>query len=252
MAKLTALDAKTHGNLKIAKDSFVRFAKDQHLLAIRVTEVPRAIVDFPVLISRHQHDGSLALSVLTSFVAGKNMHIDGEQWMSSFRTSAMMTSPLFLMRNPDGSNVPVLGIDRESDIIVENDGHVLFDPKGKPSLWLDQQRKLLIEDSGNAVLTQRFLQDLNKLGLIREVSINVHFVDDQVSHISGLLMVNEDAFQTLSSEKLTELRDNGYLPAIYAMLFSVFQLNALILRHNRAGLKQIARINLEVAKDYQI
>lgn len=252
MAELTALDAKTHGKLQIANDSFARFARDKHLLALKVTEVPRAIVDLPVLISRHQHDGSLALSAMTSFVAGKNLYIEGDQWMSSFRSAAMLTNPLYLMRNPDGSDEPILGIDSDSDLIVKKDGQALFDSKGNPSLWQDQQRKILLEDSRNSILTQQYLQTINTMGLIREVTINVHFADENVNQITGLFMVNEDALQTLPSEKLTELRDVGYLPALYGMLFSVFQLNALILRHNRAGLSPISRINLEVAKDHQI
>lgn len=252
MANLTSLNAKTHGNLAIAKDNFAIFARNRHMLALKVTEVPRAIVDFPVLISRHQHDGSFALSALTSFIADKNMHMDGGQWQSSFRSAAMLTYPLYLMRDPDGSDQPAIGIDESSPAIVKSDGLELFDAKGNPSIWLEQQRKILLEDARNSILTQHYLQKIDELGLIREVHINVHFADAQISQITGLYMINEDTLQSLSSDQLTDLRDSGYLPAIYAMLFSVFQLNALILRHNHAGLNPISRIGLEVAKDHQI
>lgn len=250
MAELTALDPKAHGKLYVARDNFSIFAKDKHLLAIKVTEVPRAIIDLPVLISRHQHDGSFALSAMTSFVAGKNLYMDSDQWTSSFRSTAMLSYPLFLMRNPDGSDDPILGVDMDSNALAKTDGQSLFNSKGKPSLWQEEQRKRLLEDARNSIITQQYLRTINDMGLLREVAINVHFADEQVNQITGLFMINEDALQALPSEKLTDLRDVGYLPAIYAMLFSVFQLNSLILRHNRAGLSPISRISLEVAKDH--
>ncbi len=251
MSKLTPITANAHGNMQIAKDNFLIFARDRHMLALRVTEVPRAIVDFPVLISRHQHDGSFALSALTSLEAGKNLYFQNGQWDSSFRTAAMATYPLFLMADPDGSDAPVLGVDDSSPAIVKQDGHALFDQKGKVSLWQDQQEKVLVEDGRNSVLTQRFLARLNELGLFRDVTLNVHFADEEISQIRGLYMINEDNLQALSPDQLSALKDHGYLPAIYAMLFSVFQLNNLILRHNKAGLRPIVRINLEVAKPHQ-
>ncbi len=251
MSELKAINAKAHGKTKIAKNNFVTFARKRHMLALRVTEVPRAIVDFAVLVSRHQHNGSFALSALTSLEPEKNLYIEGEEWSSSFRSTAMTSYPLFLMKDPDGSDQPVLGIDEGSEALAKKDGHVLFDTKGKISLWQDQQKKALLEDARNSALTQRFLQVLDDLNLLRDVTLNVHYADQEISHIRGLFMINEDNLQALSAEKLDELRKLGYLPAIYAMLFSVFQLNNLILRHNKAGLRQISRINLEVAKQPQ-
>lgn len=251
MSKLTAIGSNAHGKIQVAKDSFQQFAAGRHMLALRVTEVPRAIVDFAVLVSRHQHDGSFALSALTSLEPGKNLYIQDGQWGSSFRTASMATYPLFLMNDPGGSDEPVLGIDLDSPAVVKKDGHALFDAKGKVSLWQDQKKKVLLEASRNSAITQRFLQVLDELKLLRDVTINVHYSDEEVSQIRGLFMINEDNLQALSADKLDELRKLGYLPAIYAMLFSVFQLNNLILRHNLAGLRQISRINLEVAKQPQ-
>lgn len=164
----------------------------------------------------------------------------------------MMTYPLFLMRNPDGTDDPVIGLDMDSKAVNNKDGHSLFDKKGKPSLWLGQQKNILMDDVKNNILTQRFLQVISEKGLLREVNVDVHYADEQISQIRGLFMVHEDNLQKISKDSLVELRDAGYLPAIYAMLFSVFQLNALILRHNQTYERSIARISLEVRKDHQI
>jgi len=82
------------------------------------------------------------------------------------------------------------------------------------------------------------------------VDLALNYADGQTNRIRGLSMIHEDNLQSLPSERLTELRDRGYLAPIYAMLFSVFQLNALIRRNNAAeGTTKIKNINLEVSKD---
>ena len=56
--------------------------------------------------------------------------------------------------------------------------------------------------------------------------------------------------KSLSPEELAELNAKGFLGPLYAILFSIFQLNALIRRFNaQAGSDQIQRISLEIAKD---
>ncbi len=65
-------------------------------------------------------------------------------------------------------------------------------------------------------------------------------------------MIHEDRLHQLSESEHSELRRKGYLAPIYALLFSVNQLNALIRRHNshQPG-DAIVNINLEVSKDLQ-
>jgi len=102
----------------------------------------------------------------------------------------------------------------------------------------------------NMVHTFQFFETLEKFNLIRSVDVALNYGDDQTNRIRGLSMIHEDNLQSLSSECLTELRDRGYLAPIYAMLFSVFQLNALILRNNQTDdAASIKSINLEVSKD---
>ena len=252
MATLTALTFDAHKGLKINEHSAIIYAQNAHMLPLRVTEVAQATVDFPVMISR-MSNGSMSLSALTSFEPSKNLFINEESWCSSFTPSAMKTYPLYLMKSEDGNQEPVLGIDADSKALSQEDGESLFDQKGRFSLSTKQLKSQLMEDSKNTVHTYQFFETLENFDLIRPVDLAISYSNEQTNRIRGLSMIHEDNLQSLSSENLVELRDRGYLAPIYAMLFSVFQLNALIRRNNTVkGTTQIKNINLEVSKDTRL
>ncbi|WP_026942158.1 SapC family protein [Hellea balneolensis] len=249
MAKLTALNSGEHADVRIGHDSGIIYARNSHMLPLRVTEVAQATVDFPVMMSR-MSNGAISLSALTSFEPHKNLFISGDEWTSSFQPTAMKTYPLFLMKDDKGGAKPVLGIDAESEALSKDEGQALFDKKARLSLHTKQLQAQLMEDSKNMVHTFQFFETLSEFDLIRSVDLAVNYSDGQINRIRGLSMIHEDNLQKLSSERLTELRDRGYLAPIYAMLFSVFQLNALIRKNNQnAESASIKNINLEVSKD---
>ena len=192
----------------------------------------------------------MSLSALTSLEPGKNLFVLNGEWTSSFQPTAMKTYPIFLMNSEEGGSEPVLGIDDESAALSSDVGQPLFDKKGKASLKVKQVQAQLIEDSKNMVHTFQFFEALEAFDLIRSVDVALNYGDEKINRIRGLSMIHEDNLQSLSSERLTELRDRGYLAPIYAMLFSVFQLNALIRRNNQtSGATHIKSISLEVSKD---
>lgn len=249
MAKLKALNPNDHAKLKIGHNSGIIYAQNSHMLPLRVTEVAQATVDFPVMISR-MSNGAMSLSALTSFEPQKNLFVQNGQWASSFTPIAMKTYPLFLMKDEKGGAEPILGLNDESEALTEKNGEALFDKKTRPSLHTKQLKAQLMEDSKNMVHTFQFFETLTEFDLIRPIDLAVNYVDGPINRIRGLSMMHEDNLQKLSSERLTELRDRGYLPPIYAMLFSVFQLNALIRKNNQSeGYAPIKNINLEVSKD---
>ena len=96
MHKLTVLTPETHGQLKVSTDRAVQFAKGHHMIPLHIGEVTRAIMDFPVMISRLKDQGDYALSALTSFTPGQNAFVANDQWQSSFQPAEMQTFPFAL------------------------------------------------------------------------------------------------------------------------------------------------------------
>jgi hypothetical protein len=82
------------------------------------------------------------------------------------------------------------------------------------------------------------------------MDVLVHHVDESVTTLTGLHTVNEDKLQGLTEQEFENLRGLGYLAPLYGMLMSMYQLNALIRRHNLVqGAKLVKQVTMEVSKD---
>lgn len=247
MTTLTALNADTHAPLKVSANRALAYAIDRHMIPLHIGEVSRAMMDFPVLISRLQGQGSYALSALTSFSAGANAFLVDGVWQSAFQPAEMQVFPFTLMRGEDGE--PVLAFDQSMPVFSTEQGDALFEG-GQPALWLEQLKKQLLSMAEHTALTRHFLDTVSDLGLISQIVITLHQANGDANKISGLNTIHEDKLKSLSPDELAELNAKGFLGPIYAILFSIFQLNALIHRFNaQAGSEQIQRISLEIAKD---
>lgn len=249
MANLTPLDLVQHKDLKVSAQRSLEFARNRHMLPLNVAEVNRAIVDFPVLISRVQSGGGYALSALMSFEPQRNLFLDENGWQSSFQPSEMVTFPFVLMAPEDGATKPVIGLDETQSVFSKQSGDPLLDVAGQPSLWLNKLENQLIENAKNASLTNAFFDTLVELGLISSIVITVHYVDGRNNKIGGLSTINEDKLKSLGAQELSSLNDKGFLGPMYAVLFSIYQLNSLIRRNNEGGSSaKIERISLEMEK----
>jgi hypothetical protein len=52
---------------------------------------------------------------------------------------------------------------------------------------------------------------------------------EQIRNINGCYVINEERLNSLSVERFVELRDKRYLPAIYAHLVSLAQVERLLM-----------------------
>lgn len=248
MLNLTVPNAATHGQLKVSSRRPIVYAQGRHMMPLHVGEVSRAIMDFPVLISRVTGQSEFALSAITSFTPSQNAFLDGEAWQATFVPAEMQSFPFALIRGDDGQ--PVLAMDETVPVFSQDDGEPLFDAQGQPALWTSQLKTQLIADAEHMAQTRHFLTELSELGLISQIFITLHQANGEANKIGGLHTIHEDRLKSLDADKLADLNARGLLGPIYAILFSIFQLNTLIHRHNRkAGSEQIQRISLEIAKD---
>lgn len=248
MASLVKLDPRQHAALKVSTNRAAIYAQSQHLMPLRVTDASQAVSNFPVFLTRETETGEFTLSALTSFTAGQNLFVEDGRWCSTFQSSHMQTYPLFLMQPDAGETRPPLGIHSESSALGA-DGDALFSSSGKPSLWTEKIRAHLLDDANNTVHTYEFTRMLQSLDLIRQIDLVLTNEAGSADRIRGLYVIHEDNLNALAADDLIALRDKGYLGPIYVMLSSIFQVNAIIRRHNHMMPDNIiTKVNLEVTK----
>jgi hypothetical protein len=239
-----------HQAVKICPNAGLEYAKTQHLINLRASEVAKAACDLPVFLARNTQNGSYTISALTSFSAQQSLLVNNDQWLALYTPVCMQTQPLYLMTREANSSEYFVAIDEQNTAISTHSGEALFDAKGNPSLYLSSQQKLLENDLKNDYLTYQFTQELVRLGLIKDINIVLQFKQGETQTIQGLSTIDEDKLQALDSTTIAQLQKQGYLSAINSMLISLFQLNALVkLNNQREGLMALAQVKLELSRD---
>lgn len=247
---INELSNTQHQALKINTNAGVEYAKTQHLINLRANEVAKAACDLPIFLARNAQNGSYTVSGLTSFSAGQSLLVENNQWQALYTPMCMQTQPLYLMTREANSSDYFIAIDEQSKAVNTEQGEPLFDAKGKPSLYLSAQQKLLESDLKNDYQTYQFTQEIVRLGLIKNIDIVLQFEQGEAQTIQGLSTVDEDKLQTLDSDTIANLHKQGYLSVLNSMLISLFQLNALVKRHNqRPELMPLKQIKLELSRD---
>ncbi|RBP53372.1 SapC family protein [Arenicella xantha] len=249
MAELKELNPKDHGNLKVAPNCAIKVAQKQHLINLKVNEIGHAMTSFPVFLTRVSDQSDWAISAITSFEIDSNLFVKDDAWQASYQPTGMQTYPFFLMNSPSEKGQFTMGIDETNPAFNTEDGQSLFEENDKATEYLSQVTAQLQNDIKNEIHSYRFMQKLDELGLIKPMDLLVFYNEGAVNTLKGLHTIDEEKLQTMDISAIDDLRTSGYLGPVYGLLMSIFQLNAMIKRHNEYGdLRRVGQVKLEAPK----
>lgn len=252
MAELKELTPDDHGDLKIALDCAIKVAKSQHLINLKVNEVGNAATNFAIFFTKVSDDTNWAVSAITSFELNANLFVKDDKWQATYQPTGMQTYPFFFMKSPRKEGDITMGIDQDNDAFSTESGEPLFGEDGKASVHLSRVTAQLQSDINNEIHTHQFAKKLDELELIKPMDLQVQYADGSVNTLQGLCTIDEQKLQDFDEKVIHDLHKLGYLPAIYAMLISIYQLNNMIKLHNEHDLpKKVVQVKLEVPKEPQ-
>ena len=249
MAELKEINYDDHGQLKVKADSAVNYAKQNHLMQLRLLEVGMANANFPLFIIKHGQTGDWMLTALTSLQAGTNLFVQEQQWTATYQPICMQTHPLYLMKSPKDEKSYTVGINPEGNEFDSESGQPLFEGENKASIYMSKVSRLLESSIKQDVQTFEFMDKIEQLKLLKSIELSVLYTDNTAQTIKGLYTIDEDKLRELTSEQMMSFVENGYLATMYGMLHSIYQLNAIIRKNNQnPEFKAIHKINIEVTK----
>ncbi len=250
MLKLVELSNTTHRHLKIRNDIKASFAKAQQIMRLRVSEIPQAATNMPIIYTRSGVDGGWVLSGLCGLVEQQNSFVINSEWKGTYMPLAMQTHPFYLIKSDAENTEYAIGINDTSEDFDTENGEPIFDDKGAPSLLLSRSKAKLEADIKYSMETHQFTQKLDALNLLKAVDLTVQFASSGMQKFQGIYIIDESRLKLLSDEQLLELNQLGYLIPIHAMLISLYQLNSLIRNNNEVDPNnKITQLKMEVAKD---
>ncbi len=231
MTAIRPLSKEAHGHLRLSAEQDVSHAASQHLLPVQASEFVSAACEYPIVFVKNSDNGQFQAVLLLALTAGRNEFIKGKGWQGIYVPQVLRYYPLCLAPDPDDPAQLLVAINEHSARLNSQQGLALFNPDGTESAALAQYKQGLASYFSAQQLTAVFVARLIELSLItpQQLTVRLH---GQQQQLDGLYVIDEAKLNTLASTDFAELRQRGFLPAIYAQLLSLQRLRHLV---NRAA-----------------
>ncbi|EWH10209.1 SapC family protein [Catenovulum agarivorans DS-2] len=205
-------------------------AAQQQASNLSLGEIPKASCCWPVFLCRTKADRPFDIKSLMSLTADTNLFVAQSTWLAPYMPLSLAVYPFVLAKQDQGYSIAVRPC---PDELFEQGDTLLVNELNQPSVALKQIQQKLLTSLNESAALKEFGELLAEFELTKEINAIVHYADKTKQVLESLITIDEDKLANLSNDQLIQLQKAGYLPLIYAILNSIFQLNALILKHNQ-------------------
>jgi hypothetical protein len=221
------VNKERHATKRVRMSNDFRFAAKFHLAYLTLAEFVRAASTYPVVFLEDKEQDSFRPVALLGLDAGENLFVDDEgKWSASYIPAIIRRYPFALSKSGEEGQY-VVCVDEASDLLSDSEGSPMFDEGGNPTQVIENVKRYLGELQQMDQMTQEFAHFLQQNNLLTPLNMRVNAAD-QVKNITGCYVINEERLNNFSDEKFAEFRAKRYLPAVYAQLLSLAQIERLV------------------------
>lgn len=230
--KVVPVNRERHARTRIRDMTGFGFAAKFHIAYVTMHEFSRAAAVYPIVFVEDKEKDAFRPVALIGLEAGENLFVGADgKWEASYVPAIIRRYP-FALAAAGGEGQFTICIDEGSDLVSTTEGNPLFDEKGEPTQVIENVKRYLAELQQMDQLTQQFCSWLKANNMLTPLNMRVRD-HDKVKNIAGCYVVNEERLNNLSDERFLELRSKRFLPAIYAQLMSLAQVERLITLKDR-------------------
>jgi hypothetical protein len=223
--KLAPVTREAHKNLKVKPIENFSFSKDFHIASVMVHEFVRAAAVYPIVFLEDAENNFRPVAMI-GLEVGKNLFIDEDgKWQASYVPAIIRRYPFALAKAGEGDQYTVC-LDEDASVLGSEDGSPLFDENGEPTAVIENVKKYLSELQQMEMFTNNFCSFLKENNLFTPLNMRV-VADDKLKNITGCYVVNEERLNNMSDATFLDIKNRRYLPAIYAHLTSLAQIERL-------------------------
>jgi hypothetical protein len=226
MPKYVVISRERYGAKRLRAHENFAFLAREALAPIVSVELQAIALSMPM--GFIEQSGRYTLVAVMSFIPGRNLFVGSDnQWLGKYIPAVFRGYPFRLLRK-EGSDDFVLGIDEESQLIVDADqtGEAFYDSEGKPSASVQAMSNFLAGVERSRTATELAIAALDKAGVICPWDIRIKTGEGE-KPISGLHRIDEAGLNALGDDAFLPLRKASALPIAYAQLLSMGQTAAL-------------------------
>jgi hypothetical protein len=221
---LEPVAAQRHGALKVHDAGFA-FAHTATAVPLAAEEFVAAARTLPIVFAAQAPHLPVAV---TGLAAGNSLYVDAEgRWRpGAYIPAYLRRFPFFLVRAAPNSDQLVLCVDPKAPQLSETEGQPLFTEDGKPAPALERALAFCRSVEEASLRTRAMAEGLAEAGLLKSAVVQFQHHGRPI-RIDGFFAVDRAALMALPAEKLQQLRDRGWLEAVYAHLLSIGGLSSL-------------------------
>lgn len=212
------LDARKHATLALRKDFSLGFTKTVNAVPINMIEMPQVCHTYPIAFSPDDNATPVALLGLRD---NENLYVDANgQWLEDAYIPAYIRRYPFIFSEVPGNDQLTLCMDMNSDITEENGEQSFFDKDGKPTQLAQNAMEFCKSYHAAAQQTLEFSKAIAASGILVDRRAEINVLGNKRISFSGFRIIDEQKLAQLDDKTILDWRKKGYLPFLYAHLFS--------------------------------
>lgn len=234
------LDAKKHSDLSLKKEFGFDFTRNVNAVPVNAVEMSQVCHFYPIAFSPDDTGTPVAILGLRD---NENLFIDKDNnWLEGAYVPAYIRRYPFIFSEMPESDQLTLCIDNTPNVIEKNkkSEHPFFDKDGAPTQLTNNALEFCKSYHAAAQTTLEFGKTLAESGLLIERTAQINVEGNKRINFSGFRVIDEAKLAELDDKTFIEWRKKGWLPALYAHLFSGMQWGRLSQMMNETLQKEAA------------
>ncbi len=233
------LSSEKHAKLGLKKNFGIGFTREINAVPINMIEMPQVCHFYPIAFSP---DGNATPVAILGLRDKENLYLrENGLWEDSTYIPAYIRRyPFIFSELPGGNDQLTLCVDMDDKVVEEGSEQAFFDRDGKPSQLSSTALEFCKSYHSAAQQTLEFSKALSASGLLVEREAQINVAGNRRINFSGFRIIDEKKLSEMSDKDFIEWRKKGWLPFLYAHLFSGAQWQRLTFLLNSRLKKEAA------------
>jgi len=212
------LDSKEHRDLGLRKEFDLGFTDGINAVPINMIEMPQICHFYPIGFSP---DASATPVAILGLRDNENLFLrDDKQWEKNVYIPAYIRRYPFIFSEIPGKDQLSLCIDLDKNIIESKGKQPFFDEEGKATQLAQNALEFCKSYHAAAQQTLQFGKALHDADLLVERQAEINIGDGKRINFAGFRIIDEEKLGKLDDKTYLEWREKGWIPFLYAHLFS--------------------------------
>ncbi|MBN8520789.1 MAG: SapC family protein [Alphaproteobacteria bacterium] len=212
------LDSKAHRDLGLKKNFGLSFTRQVNAVPVNLIEMPQICHVYPIAFSPDDNATPVAILGLRD---NENLFLDSKgEWLEDTYIPAYIRRYPFIFSEMPGSDNLSLCIDMVDTVTEKGGEQKFFDAEGKPTQLAQNALEFCKSYHAAAQHTIAFSRALAASGLLVERQAEINVAKGKKINFSGFRIIDEQKLSALDDATFADWRKKGWIPFLYAHLFS--------------------------------